>query len=122
MSASANALKLCNNFYDPTVSYLELHRINGRALPSNFCLYRHSLLLYKLCNNSSTTKDWLDLNFQIITTSRQINFEIQNRSNYKVGNNILSNRLSCLNKKITLDMLNLTLESFKVKCKSIFLK
>ena len=122
LSASANALKLCNTFYDPSVSYLELHRIHNRALPNNFCLYRHSLLLYKLFNNFSTSKDWLDLNFQIVNTSRQVDLEIQNCSVYRVGNNILSNRLSCLNKKITLDMLNLTFEAYKIKCKALFLK
>ena len=122
LSASANALKLCNNFYDPSLSYLELHRIHKRALPNNFCLYRHSLLLYKLFNNISPTRDWLDLNFQIVNTSRQVNFEVQNHSTYKVGNNILSNRLSILNKKITLDMLNLSLESYKIKCKALFLQ
>ena len=122
LSASAYALKLFNKFHDPSISYLELHKINNRALPSNFCLYRHSLLLHKLFNNSITTKDWLDLNFQLITTRRQQNFEIQNLSNYKIGNNILSNRLSCLNRKITLDMLNLPFESFKLKCKDVLLK
>ena len=122
LSASANALKLCNNFYDPSLSYLDLHRIHKRALPNNFCLYRHSLLLYKLFNNISTTRDWLDLNFQIINTRRQVNFEVQNHSTYKVGNNILSNRLSILNKKITLDMLNLSLKSYKIKCKALFLQ
>ena len=122
VSASANALKLCNKVNDPFTSHLELHRANSRALPRNFCLYRHCLLLYKLYNNQSATKDWLDLNFQLIITSRQQNFEIQNCSNYKIGNNILSNRLSCLNKKITLEMLNLPFESFKLKCKDVFLR
>ena len=122
LSASANALKLCNKFYDPSISYLELHRIHKRALPHKFCLYRHSLLLYRLFNNFSPTRDWLDLNFQIVNTSRQAKFEVQNRSAYKVGNNILSNRLSILNKQITLDMLNLSLESYKLKCKALFLQ
>ena len=53
--------------------------------------------------------------------TRQINFEITNNSNYRVGNNILSNRLSSINKKIPLEMLNLTIESFKIRCKTMFL-
>ena len=121
LSASANALKLCNSYFDPTISYIDLHMLHKRALPSKFCFYRHCLLLYRVFNNSIPKADWLDLNFKMIHTSRQINFEITNNSNYRVGNNILSNRLSCINKKIPLEMLNLTIESFKIRCKTMFL-
>ena len=121
MRASANALKLCNNYYDPTISYIELHKLHNRALPSQFCKYWHSLLLYKVFNNSIPKRDWLDLNFQMINTRRQVFFEIHNQSVYKVGNNILPNRFSCLNKKVHLEMLNLSISAYKVKCKSIFL-
>jgi hypothetical protein len=78
-------------------------------------------LLYKIFNNLIPRKDWLDLNFQMINTRRQIFFEVQNRSVYRVGNNILTNRLSCLNRKVTLDMLNLPIEPYKIKCKDMFL-
>ena len=121
LSASANALKLCSLYYDPSISYVDLHLLYKRALPNNYCLYRHCLLLFKVFNSSIPKKDWLDLNFRMINTSRQTHFEISNSSSYKVGNNILSNRLSCISKKITLDMLNLPIETFKIKCKSMFL-
>jgi hypothetical protein len=121
LSASANALKLCNIFYDPFVSYIDLHKLHKRALPSKFCIYRHCLLLHKVFNDSIPRNDWLNLNFQIITTSRQTTFEVQNRSTYKVGNNILSNRLACINKKIPLNMLNLDIGPYKVNCKNMFL-
>ena len=121
MSASASALKLCKPYHDPTISYVDLHSIYERALPSKLCFYRHCLLLYKVFNNSVPTKDWLDLNFKMIQTSRQTTFEISNNSNYKVGNNILSNRLSCINKRIPLEMLNLSIETFKIRCKTMFL-
>ena len=122
LSASANALKLCNQFYSPNISYIDLHTIHNRALPNKFCLYRHSLLLHKAFRNEIPPKDWIDLNFQLINTRRQMFFEIRNQARFKVGNNILSNRLSCLNKKITLDLLNLPLETYKIKCKELFLK
>ena len=38
--------------------------------------------------------------------------------NYKIGNNLLCN---ILNNKIPLSWLNLTIESYKVKCKKLFL-
>ena len=121
MSAPVSALKLCKPYHDPTISYVDLHSIYERALPSKLCFYRHCLLLYKVFNNSVPTKDWLDLNFKMIQTSRQTTFEISNNSNYKVGNNILSNRLSCINKRIPLEMLNLSIETFKIRCKTMFL-
>jgi hypothetical protein len=121
LSASANALKLCNATHDPNISYVDLHKLHKRALPSKFCTYRHCLLLFKVFNNVILKKDWLDLNFQMINTSRQTLFEVQNCSVYKVGNNILSNRLSCLNRKLQLDFLNLPFETYKIKCKNLFL-
>ena len=121
LSASANALKLCNKYHDPSISYVDLHSIHRRALPNNFCLYRHSLLLYRLFNSAIPKNDWIDLNFQTISTSRQMFFEARNNSFYKVGNNLLVNRFSCINKKITLSMLNLSIETYKVKCKALFL-
>ena len=121
MSASASALKLCNPFPDPTISFIELHKLHKRALPSQFCVYRHCLLLYKVYNSYIPKKDWLDLNFKMIHTSRQVNFQISSKSNFKVGNNILINRLSCINKKIPLEMLNLSIDAFKIRCKSMFL-
>ena len=121
LSASANALKLCSYYYDPFISYIDLHKLHKRAIPNKLCLYKHSLLLYKVFNNLMPRRDWLDLNFKMIQTSRQKLFEITNSSAYKVGNNILSNRLSCINKRITLDMLNLSIESYKIRCKAEFL-
>jgi hypothetical protein len=72
--------------------------------------YRHCLLLHNVFNDSIPKRDWTDLNFQMINTSRQTSFEVLNQSVYKVGNNILSNRLACINKKkspLPLTMLNL---------------
>ena len=120
-SASANALKLCCSYYDGSVSYLELHKQFKRALPTEICTYKHSLLLYKVIREEQPKREWMDLNFQMINTRRQLYFEIQNTRNYVVGNNILINRFSCLNKKILLQDLDLSLESFKVKCKTMFL-
>ena len=121
LAASANALKLCEKFYNPDISYVDLHKKFERAQPNDFYKYRHSLLLFRIFNTAIPENDWLDLNTNMINTSRQKYFEVQNLSVYKVGNNILSNRLSCLNKKIELDMLNLPFNSYKILCKKMFL-
>ncbi len=73
-------------------------------------------------NDSIPKRDWIDLNFQMINTSRQTSFKVQNRSVYKVGNIILSNRLACICKKVPLNMLNFDIGPFKVTCKNMLLK
>ncbi len=67
----ATLVTICNKFYDPSVSYVDLHILHKRALPSKFCLYRHCLLLHKVFNDSIPKRDWIDLNFQMINTSRK---------------------------------------------------
>ena len=103
------------------MSYNTLHSINKRAQPSQILLYKHAILLYKTYLFNIPHLEWVSLNFNQILTSRQTKFEIHNSPNYRVGNNILSNRLSVINKQIDLDWLNLGLDSFKIKCKSKFL-
>ena len=120
-SASANALKLCTPYYDYTMSYNFLHTINERATPAKFMLYKHALQLHKLFNLYEPPQDWLALNFSQLTSRRQTHFSVTTNCNYKVGNNMLSNRLSILNNKIDLTWLNDTLSSFKVKCKKLLL-
>ena len=46
--ASANALKLCTQYYNDQISFEELHVLNKRATPTQIMQYKHSLLLYKL--------------------------------------------------------------------------
>ena len=121
LSASANALKICTPYYDYTMSYDLLHTINERATPNKFMLYKHAIELHKLFNLQQPPLDWVALNFDQSTSRRQRFFNITPSGNYKIGNNILSNRLSVLNNKIELDWLNQSLQSFKITCKKIFL-
>ena len=51
----------------------------------------------------------------------QITFKIVKSNNYKVGNNIITNRLHSLNNLIPLMNLNDSLSSFKIKCKKSLL-
>ena len=52
---------------------------------------------------------------------RQKLVQITDESLTRIGKNILMNRLGILNNKIDYDWLNLSLNSFKIKCKKIFL-
>ena len=86
------------------------------------CLYKTALSLFKLYNNDYNPLEFALLNFNQILTGRQTNF-ISIKSNVrKVGINCLANRLTVINNKIPLDWLNLSLNTYKINCKKLFLK
>ena len=121
LAASARALKLCNGCNASTLSYINLHVTNQRATPNQLIKIKHAILLFKLFNQMKQSSDWIDLNLTQILTSRQSTFKISSTTNFKIGNNILSNRLSCINVQVPLAWLNLTIDTFKIKCKEKFL-
>ena len=121
LSASATALKNCTLSYHPLMSFYELHSLNNRATPTQMCQYKLALTMYTLFNTQEPTLDWIDLNFQQTFNQRYNFLNFASTSNYKIGNNIICNRFPCLNKKIEHDWLNLTKESFKIKCKALLL-
>ena len=92
-----------------------------RATPEDPLSFKYAVLLPKLFNDQSPTIEWVDLNFNQTFTSRQTKFNVVRTNKYKIGNNILSNRLSVLNNKIDLNDLNLFLNGFKTKYKSLML-
>ena len=117
LSASANALKLAQLQPDRMESFLNIHSNAERATPEKILLYKHAILLHKLYNLQTPPMEWVDIHFKQTFNSRQSKFNIIKSNNFKVGNNILSNRLSVLNNKIILSDLNLSLDSFKCKYK-----
>ena len=104
------------------MSYELLHTINERATPCKFMLYKHGLELHKIFNLQQPPLNWVALNFDQSTSRCQKHFITIHSGNYKIGNNILSNHLLVLNNSIELYWLNQSLQSFKIKCKKIFLQ
>ena len=102
-------------------SYINIHHSCQRALPNQILEYKHSLILDKLYNTQIPLMDWIELNFNQTLMSRDKVFNIIKANTTKVGKNLLKSRLAILNKKIILDDLNLSLDSFKVKYKQIFI-
>ena len=87
--------------------------MNKRATPDQICLCKHSIQLYKLYNSNQQTVDWIHLNYQQNFNARVNKFLISNTGVYKVGKNIMTNRLKCINNKIELGLLNLSLNNKK---------
>ena len=121
MSASAKALKVCMYYPDPMISFENIHLLNKRATPNAMMKYNLGIQLYKLYNSREHSLEWLHLNLNQILTSRQSCFEIFKSNSIRVGLNALANRLANINGKIELSWLNLSYETFKIKCKKLFI-
>ena len=121
LAASSNAIRILNNVSDLRTSYVQLHNLEKRALPMNFARYRLAIQLFKIYNGGNENEDWIDMNVQQNFNARTETFHINDYSNVKVGKNILCNRLTVLNRQIKLEWLNLSLISFKLKAKSLFM-
>ena len=121
MSASAAPLKLCTPAYDRMMSYERLHLINKRATPTQIMNYKTSLILHKTYNDLTMSNEFLDLFFNQNFNARAELVNFVDKSNYRVGKNIVTNRFTILNNKIPFTWLNLDLNPFKIKMKTMFL-
>ena len=72
LSASANALKLCTPYYSIEMSFQTLHKLNARAKPEQISIYKLALQLHKNFNLKQPPQDWLSMNDNICTNSRQV--------------------------------------------------
>ena len=119
--SSAMALKICITDHNQYSTHTEIHQKAKRSPPEQMCLYKHALLLYSLFNSCIPELEHLHLNFQLVNNDRKIFLEFKKSLNFGVGKNILLNRFTHLNNLIEKDWLNLSFDSYKVKCKTIFL-
>ena len=101
---------------------MEIHSLAKRAMPENMCMYKHALMLHKLLRNSLCDDEMMYLNFQIADNRRSTKFKFIKNQKYDVGKNILLNRMHILNDKVEKNLIDLTLTSYKVKCKELFLQ
>ena len=118
MSISAKAIRICTKMADTwMLSFVNLHEMAGQATPTKIMSYKLALQLYWTFNDQTPRQDWLNINQNIILSSRQSKFSINKPCRLKVGMNALSNCFNFLNIKIDLNWLNISYESFKIKCK-----
>ena len=121
LSASAAPLKMFGYGLNQLVSYERLHKMCGRATPDQVTKYKIALMLHKCHDDQNQGSDWLSINFNQNFNARQQHIYFFKTNRYKIGNNLLSNRLNILNGSITYDMLNLSFAQYKLKVKEMFL-
>ena len=120
--ASANAIRSCDKSLTMFHTHTQIHAISGRALPDQMLNYKHALQMHRLFNQCQPESEFINLNFQLNQNPRirYANFFI--RQNYNIGKNILLNRLAHINDKIEKSWLDQSLNTFKIKCKRLFLQ
>ena len=118
LSISAKAIKMCTKTLDTWM--LSNNNLAGRATPNELMNYKLALQHYRVVNNQVPVPAWVHLNLYNIQTRRQTTFATLKNNRLKVGMNTISNRFYHLNGKINLDWLNLSYDTFKIKCKNKF--
>ena len=95
--ASANALRIITNDITIYHTHTQIHNISKRALPDQMIKYKHALMLYKLLRQCTPNVEFIQLNFQPNFNRKLQHHNFLKVQNYSVGNNILLNRMFCLN-------------------------
>ena len=121
-SASANAIRSCDNSLTIFNTHTQIHNSADRAMPDQMLNYKHAILMHKLFTSCQPDQEFVLMNFQFNQNPRLPPANFFSRQNFEVGNNILLNRFSHLNNKIEKSWLELSLDSFKIKCKKLFLQ
>jgi hypothetical protein len=119
--ASANALRMCTNAVNIFSTHTEIHKATNRSTPDELTMYRHAILMYKLFNNLEPMNEHLHANFQLVDNPRSNKIVFHRLQSLDCGKNILLNRFVELNDMIEKDWLKLLIDSFKIKCKALFL-
>ena len=103
------------------ISFERFHNMNNRATPEKIMMYKHALAFFLLYNHTNLSLEWCALHFNQILTSRQTKFKSGKSNRLKVGQNALTNRFFILNDQIPIKWLEGGYETFKVKCKKLFI-
>ena len=119
--ASANALRSLDRNMTIYNTHTQIHSNAKRALPDQMLNYKHALTMHKLFNTCQPEQEFINLNFQLNMNPRIQHVYFFTRQNYDTGKNIMLNRFAHLNNKIETSWLQLSLDSFKIKCKALFL-
>ena len=119
--ASANAIRSCDKSLTIFHTHTQIHSKAKRALPDQILNYKHAISMFILFNHCQPETEFVQMNFQLNQNQRLNHANFFSRQNYESGKNILLNRLTHLNGKIEKSWLELSLNSFKVRCKQLFL-
>ena len=121
LNCSSQALKLIGGDDFGLFSFEDLHTMFGRATPCKWSSYTNSIQLYSIMLNERPESLWTALQDTFILNERTNIFSFVRNNRTRVGANSFKNRLSLIAEQLYFNDFNLSKDSFKVKCKNIFL-
>lgn len=111
-STSGQILKIV----DKNESFLALHKKFCRSTPKIFALYQTAVNLYQMVNDENV-EFTNSLQTVQLTDRRNIRMSFVRNNKFKVGLNLLCNRLRSITNVIDKEWLNMNKKSFKLRCK-----
>jgi hypothetical protein len=109
-SHSGQIMKIVDN----NLSYRALHKKFVRATPKIFSLYQSAVNLYHI---SHAPFNIHDMENAVLTNRRNVRLSFVRCNRYRVGLNIVKNRMRSITSMIDKEWLNLSLDLYKLKCK-----
>ena len=113
LSQSGQCLKILNR----DLSYVNLHKKYLRATPKLFSHDHTAVNYYKAINERIYTQETPDLENNVLSDRRNEMLTFVRQNNYKVGLNLLSNRLRSISNCIPKNSLSFSKTQFKTFCK-----
>ena len=99
-------MQRCTHLYEVSMSFDTLHTITKRAPPPQMMKYKLALQSHDLYSNVTMSNEWLSIFFNQNFNARSNKANFIDNSKYKIGKNLISNRLTIINNSIKFDWLN----------------
>ncbi len=112
-SQSGQCLSTCNR----ELSYINLHKKYLRATPRLFSLYQTAVNYYEAMTERVYTVEIPDIRANTLADRRNVMLTFVRSNKYKVGLNILSNRLRAISNIIPKNCFAHSKDQFKMFCK-----
>ena len=106
------------NFHVFYFLYLQLYQ---KYPLKKMCMYRLAIVMYKLFNNILCEDKFIQMNFQLCGNEGSTKISFIKNQRYDVRKNIILNRFHELKNLIDKTWLDLSLDTYKITCKNLFL-
>ncbi len=112
-SQSGQCLSICNR----ELSHINLHKKYLRATPKLFSLYQTAVNYYETMTENDHALETPDIRLNTLSDRRNVMLTFVRTNKYKVGLNLLSNRLRAISKCIPKSFISQTKNQFTTFCK-----
>ena len=121
LSISSKALRLVAGDDFSLFSFKELHCMFSRATPTQWADYSNAVQLYNVINSKKPKILYQNLQNNFFHNKRTDRFGFNPTNLHKIGLNKFQNRLKEITTHLSFKDLNLSKETFKLKCKREFI-